>query len=55
MPSTSKLEAGILTEFKLNLDHPERNEEANQDGNHQEFESKPFGREMLNLDHLEEK
>ena len=51
MPSASKLEAGILTEFELNLDHPGGNEEANQDGNHQESESRPSGGEMLNLDH----
>ena len=51
VPSASKLEAGILTEFELNLDHPGGNEEGNPDQNHQEPESRPSGGEMLNLDH----
>ena len=50
-PSASKIEAKILTEFELNLDHPGGNEEGNPDENHQEPESRPSGGEMLNLDH----
>ena len=43
VPSASKLEAGILTEFELNLDHPGGNEERSVNSNHQESESRPSG------------
>ena len=51
VPSASKIEAEILREFELNLDHPGGNEEGIVDENHQESESRPSGGEMLNLDH----
>ena len=51
VPSASKIEAEILSNFELNLDHPGGNEEGIQDENHQESESRPSGGEMLNLDH----
>ena len=69
-PSASKIEAEILKDFQLNLDHRGEggNQEGNQDQNHQESESRPSGGEMrgmsklikiktirnLNLDHLGE-
>ena len=43
VPSASKIEAEILREFELNLDHPGGNEEGIQDENHQESESRPSG------------
>ena len=50
-PSASKIEAKILSKFELNLDHLGGSEEANQDEDHQESESRPSGGEMLSLDH----
>ena len=42
-PSASKIEAKILSIFELNLDHPGGSEEADQDEDHQESESRPSG------------
>ena len=42
-PSASKIEAKILKDFQLNLDHLGGNEKGYQDETHQESESRPSG------------